>query len=216
KTSAEARLKDAQAAAKLANEKIAISVIRSPIDGVIYQFDIKRGAYLNRGDLVASVGRLDRVRGNVFVDEPELGRVTGGMPVQVPGDAHPDRRWKGEVDRLPTQIVPLGTRQVGEVVCLIENPGNELLPGTNINAEIRSRVAENVLAVPKEVLRRENGETGVYVLDGEHLRWRKTTVGVASVTRTQIDGLKEGELVALPTERALKDGMAVRAGSVQE
>jgi len=213
RTSAEARLKDAQAAAKLAEERIALAVIRAPLEGVIYQFDVKRGAYLNRGDLVANIGRLDRVRVNVFVDEPELGRVAAGMPVQITWDAHPGRTWKGTVDRLPSQIVPLGTRQVGEVVCIIENPNNELLPGTNINAEIKSKVAANVLAVPKEVLRRENGESGVYVLDGEVLRWRKVTVGVANITRTQVDGLKEGDLVALPTERALKDGMPVRASA---
>jgi len=210
KTSADARLKDAQASAKLAEERIALSVIRAPLDGVIYQFDIKRGAYLNRGDLVANIGRLDRVRVNVYVDEPELGRVSAGMPVQITWDARPGRTWKGTVDRLPSQIVPLGTRQVGEVICIIENPNNELLPGTNINAEIKSKVAENVLAVPKEVLRRENGDSGVYVLDGEQIHWRKVTVGVANITRTQVEGLKEGDLVALPTERTLKDGMAVR------
>ncbi len=214
-SSADARLKDAQAAAKLAEERIALSIIRAPIDGTIYQFDLKRGAYLNRGDLVANIGRLDRVRVNVFVDEPELGRVSAGLPVRITWDARPGKTWTGTVDRLPSQIVPLGTRQVGEVVCVIENPGNELLPGTNINAEIRSKVVENVLGVPKEVLRRENNESGVYVLEGAQLRWRKVSVGVASITRTQIEGLKEGDAVALPTERPLKDGMAVRAAAAQ-
>ncbi len=215
RTSAEARLKDAQAAARLADERVALSVIRAPLDGVIYQFDIKRGAYLNRGDLVANIGRLDRVRVNVFVDEPELGRVAVGMPVQITWDAQPGKTWKGAVNRLPSQIVPLGTRQVGEVICIIENQNNELLPGTNINAEIKSKVAENVLAVPKEVLRRENGEAGVFVLDGGQLRWKKVKIGVANITRTQVDGLKEGDLVALPTERTLKDGMAVRPAAAQ-
>ncbi|MEO8026042.1 MAG: efflux RND transporter periplasmic adaptor subunit [Bryobacteraceae bacterium] len=215
KTAAEARLHDAQAAAKLAEEKIALSVIHAPIEGTIYQFDLKRGAFLNRGDLVANIGRLDRVRVNVFVDEPELGRVAVGMPVQITWDARPAQTWTGSVDRLPTQVVPLGTRQVGEVICIIDNPGRELLPGTNINAEIRSKVVENVLTVPKEVLRRESGESGVFVLEGGKIHWRKITVGAASVTRTQVDGLKEGDLVVLPSERVVKDGQVARAAETQ-
>ena len=42
----------------------------------MYQFDLKPGAYLNAGDMVATIGRLDRVRVKVYVDEPDLGRVT--------------------------------------------------------------------------------------------------------------------------------------------
>ena len=44
---------------------------------------------------------------------------------------------------------------------MIDNPSGELLPGTNVNAEIRSRVAENALSIPREALRRESGEAGV-------------------------------------------------------
>ena len=91
------------------------SVVRAPIAGTVYQFDLKPGAYLNAGDLVASIGQLDRVRVKVFVDEPDLGRVKRGMPVGITWDAMPGRQWKGVVDKTPTQIVALGTRQVGEV-----------------------------------------------------------------------------------------------------
>jgi len=126
-------------------------------------------------------------------------------------DALPGRRWKGTVEQTPTQVVTLGTRQVGEVVCIIENPGGELLPGTNINAEILSEVAENALAVPKEALRTSGGQTGVFVLNDGKVAWRPVKLGVASVTRAQVlSGLREGQAVALPSGRPLRDGDAVR------
>ena len=120
-----ARLHDAESAVTLAEERIRKSVVRAPISGTIYQFDLKPGAYLNAGDLVASIGQLDRVRVKVFVDEPDLGRVTPGKPVAITWDALPGRQWKGAVDKRPTQIVPLGTRQVGDVLCVIDNPNHE-------------------------------------------------------------------------------------------
>lgn len=211
RTAALARLHDAESAAALAEQRIRQSVVRAPIDGVVYQFDLKPGAYLSPGDVVASIGLLDRVRVNVFVDEPDLGSVAKAMPVVITWDALRGRQWKGEVDKTATQIVPLGTRQVGEVVCVIRNPDSDLLPGTNVNVEILSRSAENALTIPKEAVRRERGQEGVYVLAGDRLAWKKVTLGVANTTRTQVEGLSEGDAVALSSGKPLKDGMAVRA-----
>jgi len=53
---------------------------------------------------------------------------------------------------------------VGEVICTIGNPAGELIPGTNVNAAIRTSVAQNALVLPKEVLRRDAAGTFVFVL----------------------------------------------------
>ena len=207
RTIAEARIREAQSGASEAARRIELSQIRSPMNGILYQFDIKRGAYLNPGDLVATVGRLNQLRVIVYVDEPELGRIERGMPVSITWDALPGRQWRGTVEKVPTQIVPLGTRQVGEVSCVIENPDLTLLPGTNINAEIQSRVVKDALTIPKEALRREGAESGVFKLEGEKVVFRRVKLGSASVTRTQIlEGLAENDAVALPVERPLKAG----------
>ena len=211
RASAEARLRDAQATLKLAEVKLSQSVVRAPIDGEVYQFDLKRGSYLNAGDTVAMIGRLDRVNVKVYVDERDLGRVTKGMPVRITWDALSGREWKGVVNKLPTQVIALGTRQVGEVVCVIENPKRELPPGANVNVEIRAESAENALTIPKEALRNEKGQPGVYVLRGNVIRWQGVALGIDSTTRTQvISGLNDGDAVALLAEKPLKDGMPVR------
>lgn len=210
RSSAEARLQDAQASARLAESRIQMSTIKAPVSGTVYQFDLKQGAFLNSGDAVASIGLLDRVDVTVYVDEPDLGRVMKGMAVTITWDALPGRQWKGTVDRTPTQIVANGSRQVGEVICLIQNPDMDLLPGTNVNAEIKSESVENALTIPKEAVRHESNQTGVFTLDGDHLVWRKITLSVNNTTRTQVEGLKDGDPVALPTEKPLKSGMQVK------
>jgi HlyD family secretion protein len=211
RASADARLQDAKAALKLAEDHLRQSVIRAPVEGTVYQFDLKPGAYLNAGDPVAYIGHLERVHVNVYVDEQDLGRVARKMPVIITWDALPGRKWKGAVDQTPSQIVALGSRQVGEVVCLIENPDRDLLPGTNVNAEIQSESVANAITIPKEALRREGGQTGVYVLEDSKLAWRKVQVGVNNTTRAQVEGLREGDDVALLTDKPLKNGMLVKA-----
>ncbi len=217
RSAAEARLREAEAAAILARQRISASTVRAPVAGTVYQLGpengtgLRPGAYLNPGDPVASIGKLDRVRVIVYVDEPDLGRVAVGMPVTITWDAMPGRTWAGTVEKTPTQVVALGTRQVGEVQCIIDNPDRDLLPGTNINAEIRSRIVENALTIPKESIRREQGRTGVYVLgEGDKISWRDVQLGTASVTRSEVtSGLKEGDRIALTSDRPLSRGMEV-------
>jgi HlyD family secretion protein len=208
---AQARLQQAESAAVIARTNLDLSVLRAPMSGTIYDFDLKQGSFLNAGDPIAKVGRLDRVRVTVYVDEPDLGKVRKGEVVNITWDALPGHQWKGEVDKLPTQIVPLGTRQVGEVGCVIENPERDLIPNANINAEIQATVVEKAVAVPKEAIRREGSETGVFVLEGDRVVWRKIGLGVSSYTKSQvITGLSEGDAIALPTEKPLKNGSKVQ------
>lgn len=210
KTVALARLRDAEAAVELARSHIAQTVMRAPIGGVVYDLAARPGVYLNIGELVANVGRLDRLRVRVYVDEPELGRVAVGQPVTIDWDALPGRAWQGQVERKPANIVGLGSRQVGEVLCTIDNPGRVLLPGTNVDAHIRTATVANALTIPKECLRRDANGVGVFALHGDRLEWRTVRTGVSSVTRVQIvAGLAEGDRVALPTELTLVNGEMV-------
>jgi HlyD family secretion protein len=206
---AEGRLHEAEAAVAAAKVRLSMMSVRSPIAGVVYQMDLKAGSYLHPGDLVASIGNLDRVRVVVYVDEPDLGRVAVNEPVTITWDAMPGREWKGIVSKPPSQVVPLGTRQVGEVICVIDNPEHNLLPGTNVNVEIRSRVVPDALVVPTGAIRRQDGEPGVFLLKGDVVEWRNVTLGVSSAVRTQVFGLNAGDSVALPTDRVLKNGMKV-------
>jgi HlyD family secretion protein len=204
---AQARLQDAQAALSLARERAAQGVVRAPLSGVIYGLNIRVGAYVNPGDLLANVGDLDRLRVRLYVDEPELGRVAAGQPVTITWEALPGKQWKGSVERKPTSIQPLGSRQVGEVICWIDNPAHELIPGTNVDANIRTAVVENALVIPKETLRRDSQGTFVFRLDGDTVERRAVETGNSSITEVQITaGLADGDQVALPSDVPLKAG----------
>ncbi len=185
--------------------------VRSPIGGVLYEFAVQPGAWLNPGDLVGRVGDLGTVRLSVFVDEPELGKLQFGLPVTIRWDAKPDREWTGKVNQLPSRVQAFGTRQVGEVICLIDNPGGELLPGTNVNVEIETARVAKALVVPKQALRRRLGVDGVWKLSGSSIHWQPIETGISNLTSAQVEkGLSEGESVVLTYDRELREGMEVK------
>lgn len=206
-SAAQARVEDAEAALRVARGRAGRSAVTSPLSGVIYGLAVQRGAYVEPGTLIANVGRLDRVRVRVYVDEPELGRVAIGQPVTIRWQALPGKEWSGTVERRPSSIQALGSRQVGEVVCTIENPGGELIPGTNVDAEIRTAVVANAIVVPREALRHDAGGDYVLALAGDAVERKNVTTGASSVSLVQISGgLADSDVVALPTETPLKAG----------
>jgi len=211
-TGAQARLREAQANAESVRARLKLYSIVAPMAGVIYDLPARAGTFLHPGDAVASVGRLDPVRVRVYVDEPELGRVAAGRKVRLTWDALPGREWNGTVEKLPTQIVALGTRQVGEVLCTIANPKRELVPGTNVNAFILTQVVENALTIPKAAVRRDGG-IGVFVLQADStLKWQPVKTGASDALRVEVvDGLKDGDAVAEATAGSLTNGMKVTA-----
>ena len=209
---AQARLRDAEVAVQLARAHGAQNLIVSPMAGVVYDLPARPGSFLNAGDPVGSVGKLDPVRVRVYVDEPELGRVAADQPVRITWDALPGREWTGAVAKRPTEVISLGTRQVGEVLCSIGNPERELIPGTNVNAFILTQVVPNALTIPKGAVRRESG-VGVYVLDPatNKIRWQLVKTGASDALRVEVvSGLGEKDLVARQPDVALSEGMRVK------
>lgn len=209
---AQAKLRDAEAAVALARHRVALGEIKSPIAGTVYQFDLKVGAFMQPGGLVALIGKLDQVKVIVYVDEPDLGRVAKGMPVKITWDARPGQEWSGRVDRLPTEVVSQQTRTVGEVTTIVNNPNHDLLPGVTVNATIISAVATNAIAIPKQALRTISGTTGVYKLANRTVTWTPVRAGVSDVNNVQIlSGLEPGNRVAeVSGDVEMKNGMHVK------
>jgi RND family efflux transporter MFP subunit len=212
---AQARLKDAQAAVTLAQHQLTLGSIVSPLAGTLYQFDLKVGAYLQAGDLVGLVGNLNQMKVTVYVDEPDLGRVSFGLPVEITWDARPGQKWWGHVEKMPSEVVALGSRTVGEVSTVVDNPNHDLLPGVSVNALVVSKVAKDTITVPKVALRNLRGSDGVYKLNGSAIEWVPVKPGISDVNNVQIlSGLNTGDKVVdrviEPSDAELKNGLRVR------
>jgi HlyD family secretion protein len=207
---AQARVREAAANVQLSSDRIAKDVIRSPIAGTVYDLPARAGSFLHPGDPVASIGRLNPVRVRVYVDEPELGRVSPGETVRITWDALPGKEWNGIVEKRPTEVIALGTRQVGEVLCTVDNPMRELVPGTNVNAFILTQVINNALTIPKAAVRRDGG-IGVFVLQPDNtVKWQAVTTGASDALRVEVlRGLAAGDVVAAATDQVLKAGKKI-------
>jgi HlyD family secretion protein len=196
--------------------KVASARITAPTDGTLYSLPAKTGDYVKTGDLLAEMADLHRVRVRAFIDEPELGALVPNEPVKITWDALPNRVWTGRTEIIPKQVVARNTRSVGELLCAVDNQKLELLPNINVDVKIHSNERMNVLTVPRAAVDAESGHRYVFVvtktaLGKSRLLRREVQLGIADSTNFEvISGLQENEMVALPGDAVLHDGMAVK------
>ena len=218
------RVQQIQDEVAVLEEKVRQGRITAPADGTLYSLGrsadstpLKAGDYVKLGDLLAEMADLHKVRVRAFIDEPELGALEANEPVKITWDALPSRSWVGKTENIPKQVVARQTRSVGELLCSVNNDKLELLPNINVNVRINSRERIGVLSVPRGAVEADGGRRYVFVVRKNQLGVGKSTlekreihVGIADAANYEVvSGLQEGELVALPGDVDLRDGMTV-------
>jgi HlyD family secretion protein len=208
-------VQQAQGLVAALEEKVRQGKITAPIDCTLYSLPVKTGDYVKTGDLLAEMADLHKVRVRAFIDEPDLGGLEPGLPVRITWDALPNNSWQGKTEIIPKQVVARGSRSVGELLCSVDNAKLQLLPNTNVNVRINSKERIKVVTVPRGAVETENGKRYVFVVKegvgNSKLERREIEVGIADATNFEVlSGLGGNEIVALPGDVDLKDGMTVK------
>lgn len=199
-THAKAALNDAQAAYTAAQQALNQANVTAPFIGTVYSIPVSRTEYVQQGDKLLQMADLTKVQVRAYFDEPEIGKITEGMPIIVKWDAKPDREWHGHVVRVPATIITYGTRNVGQVLIAIDDADEVLLPNTNVTVTVTTSDTPNALNVPRDALHTEQGRSYVYRVVKDTLRRTPVTVGALNLTQVEIlSGLNEGDTVALGT-----------------
>jgi HlyD family secretion protein len=212
------QVQQAQSEVAALEVKVHDGHITAPADGTLYSLPVRQGDFVKAGDLLAELADLHKVRVRAFVDEPEIGALKPDQPVRITWDALSERSWQGRTEIVPKQVVPRGARSVGELLCSVNNDQLELLPNVNVNVRINSQERSNVLVIPRGTVASESGKRYVFVVKSpglgvgkKVLEKREIQVGIAdSVHYEVVSGLDAKDLVALPGDVELHDGMPVK------
>jgi HlyD family secretion protein len=209
----QAEADEARASLSAAQNLLQHSDVRAPFEGTVYSIPVRQGEYVQQGELLLQMANLHKVQVRAFVDEPEIGKLSAGQPVSVTWDALPGKSWQGEITQVPYTVTTLGTRNVGQVLCAVENNDSRLLPNINVTVNVSLARKKDVITVAREALHQDDGGDFVYVIKEGHLTRQPVSAGISNNTRIEIGaGLRPGDMVALntlnPTE-ILRPGLAV-------
>lgn len=169
--------------------------MRAPISGVVVENKVQRGAAVNPGDPLFTLGTLEDVWITGDIYEDDLARVRVGQEMSAVVTAFPDEVFKGAIARLSQNIDP--TTHTAQIRCEVKNPDGKLKPQMLAKVSIVTRPG-SALVVPQDALvfDIDNYYAFVEVSPGlfEHRK-----VAIASWSRAGyariVSGLKAGDRV---------------------
>lgn len=125
-----------EADVELARNKIEKTNIFSPLTGVVVMVDKKPGEWVEPGETVVKVVRLDRLRLEGFVPASQAGRISIGDSSKVlfEQDWLSNQKLEGKVVFVNPEANPVNSQV--EVWVEIDNPDQKLLPGLEATIEI--------------------------------------------------------------------------------
>jgi len=223
RTSREA-LSQAQAQYAQAQEQLAKTEIRSPLNGKVTAIYVKVGQTAVpsfsgiSGSTLVDVADTTSIDAEINVDETDIARVKVGADARVVPAAFPDKVLHGKVDQVaiaPRQLP--GQNKNYPVRIRLTNTADVVFhPGMSCRAEVltASDDAPKVLAVPVQALRYEDNPdksaaaeksvASVYVFEDSRAKKRTVTTGTADDSYIAINsGLKEGEQVVVGPAKTL-------------
>jgi HlyD family secretion protein len=194
----EAQQAEAQAAYNAAQDVLAKSNVRAPLNGIVYSLPAKQGGFVAAGDLLLQVADLRKVLVRAFVDEPDVGRLAPGNPIEITWDAVPERVWRATVTAIPSTVKLRGSRNVGETTSIVDNKDLKLLPNINVGVTIIAAEHDNVLVVSREAVRMDDSKPYVLQVVGHELKRQDVETSLSNLTQVEVTrGLSAKDVVAI-------------------
>lgn len=202
-TAANAQIVRGEASLKQASTNLGFTKILAPRAGVIITKNVEEGTVVpsSRGsigstDALFQIGDTSRLWIVTLVDETDIGQVERGQRVEVQVDAFPTETVTGMVIRVDPQAKIEQNVTMIPVTVEIAKPDDRFKPGMSAECEFIVEEAKNVLMVPNEAIREDDGKFTVQKMVGDKPKDFPVTVGLAGPDATEIkSGLREGEKV---------------------
>ncbi len=199
-----------KAALNLQRKKLRDTVVRAPFAGYVKERQAVAGAYVRANSPLFTLVKIDPIRLRIEVPERMSPWVRPGQEVEVTVEAFADRKFTGKVWRISPTVDQ--TKRTFVVEALIQNPRNELKPGSYARARIQTEKAETITVVPARAVLYVLGANKSFVVKPDStIEVREVKLGDRLPDEVEIlEGLQPGETVAVSNLARLTPGMTVK------
>ena len=166
-----------EARLKLKRAKIELehAIIGAPFAGYVSEVVADRSDFVNKGDVVARVVSLDRLRLEMDVLETEIRHIRLGARAEIELAALPMKTVSGRVVSVNPTID--AERRTCRVLIEIDNPDRAVRPGMFADVRVEAARYRDRLLVPREALLTRDDRKVVFVYEGGQAKWRYVETG---------------------------------------
>lgn len=199
-----------QARVASARTRVDKQVIRAPFAGVAGLRKINAGDYVNAGQDLVDLVRLDPLEIDLRAPEVVLSALQVGQKVDFGVDSFRDDRFVATVVAIaPT--VDAGGRSVS-LRARFDNPDRKLRPGMSARVQIVLATNARALLVPEQAIVPIGEQKNVYTLVDGKAKLTPVTIGARQPGSVEVaEGLKDGDVVITSGLQKIGDGAPVQA-----
>jgi HlyD family secretion protein len=205
--SAQSSLQSSKAALNKATINMGYTTISAPRDGIVLQKLVEQGTIVasssgsfGTGQALVQLGDISHMFVLTQVDETDIAQVAVGQAVDITFDAYPGEIFEGKVTRIDPQAKIDQNVTTIPVTVEVQDPDIRLKPSMSANCDFITNDRKNVVKVPNEAVKEDNGQSYVEVMVAGKPQRRNVETGIQGQSDTEIlSGLKEGEIVVTQT-----------------
>ncbi len=182
--------------ARVASARTSLSkmTLRAPFSGQVGLREVSVGEYVNAGQELVTLVRLDPIEVDFSVPEGALSQLSRGQKISITVDGSPNDRFGGEVVAIDPSI-DVNSRSI-KLRAQIANPDGRLRPGQFAKLILQDEANAKGLLVPEQALMQAGEERFVYtVVDGAAKRTVVKTGARVPGKVQVVEGLKAGDVV---------------------
>lgn len=210
----QAQAAQAEAAAGLAQQQLDNARVEAPISGTVIRRPVNLGNMVGATMPLFTVQDVAALKLETSVDAAGFARLTKGAEARVFVDSYPDQVFSGKVTLLSPSLDAGSRRAAVEVE--VDNASGRLLPNMFAHADIAVGRLPGALVVPRDALLESAGGVQLFrVKDGKAQAIRPKLGPSDGDKVVVLDGVAEGDEVAVSGVGGLTDGVVVRVAPDQ-
>ncbi|MGQ8367468.1 efflux RND transporter periplasmic adaptor subunit [Glaciecola sp. 1036] len=161
------------------------------------------------GRAIAQIPNLENMQAKIYVQANDAIDLEIGQTVDIQLDAYPDREFTGKltnVSGFPRTIERGNPVTYFELTASLDQQDKSIMqPGRKLSATIFVKAPSETIVVPIQTLHHQNGNTYVYLKDGDHFVRQEVSSGRKNLYVVEItQGLSQGDVIALSQPEANK------------
>jgi len=210
-TESAARLDQAEAALRLAQEQLKDSRILAPLDGTVVEKFVEEGEMVGAGAPIAIIIDASRVKISARIPEKDIAKIIPGCSVNVRADALPDKVFSGTLSFLSVMADDASHSFPAETE--VDNASGFLRAGMIARLQIVTERRENAILVKTESLWSREGKTGVFLIKENQAIFQPLKIGPSTGEWTIVEeGIQPDDAIAAAAPESLVNGQNVVIG----
>ncbi|MBM3725363.1 MAG: efflux RND transporter periplasmic adaptor subunit [Acidobacteria bacterium] len=204
-----------KAVVDLQRKKLRDTTVRAPFNAYVKERQVAIGQYVRPNAPLFTLVKTDPVRFRMEVPERMSPWVRVGQIADVSIEAFADRKFQGKIWRISPTVDQ--QKRTFIVEALINNPKGELKPGSYARAHIPTEKNEVIRTIPFRGVLYVLGSNKAFVVKEDKIESRDLKLGDRFDADVEVlEGLEEGETIAVSSLPRLDTGVKVRVATGEE